>query len=155
MVREEDFYPSFGDIVLGKTTVAEAWDTPGALAGECGNPPEYFERSTASSAEPWVRALGFKQIDQVDETDVGLLCDAGAKLAECKGGLSGDAELSEEAVDCFLETRVGDTEIDTDTVASRLRGGLRPNIYAESAPDQPLDYSLIDISVPEILSAEG
>jgi hypothetical protein len=146
MVREEDFHPTFGDIVLGETTVAEAWDIPGALAGGCGRPPEYFERTTGpSTAEPRVRALGLKESDDVDETDLGLLCDSQAALTDCGGELFGDAELAEEAVDCFLNTPEG----------GRLRQRVRPNIYAESAPFQPLDYSLINIYDPEIMSAEG
>ena len=147
MVREEDFHPTFSDrIVLGETTVASAWDTPGALAGVCGRPVQYFERSRDPSiAEPRVQALGVSGNGYVTESDLDLVCNADSALEACKSYLTGDAELAEgAAVDCFLNSAEGRT----------LREGLRPNVYAESAPHKPLLYEHLTLSDDEILSAE-
>lgn len=67
MVREPDFHPNFQGIVLSETVPSEAWATPGAVAGACGNPVEYFEVSEGpSGASPKVRAIGFSGLGAHD-----------------------------------------------------------------------------------------
>lgn len=148
MVRagQEDFHPNFDGIVLGQTTLDSAWETPGALAGVCGQTVAYFERSVGpSTAEPRVRAVGVNRLGQVDDTDIDLLCDANEELYRCDGDLTGDADLAVDAVDCFLGTDEG----------RLLRETVRPNIYSEGASNQELSYDLITPFDPEIADAEG
>lgn len=145
MVREPDFHPDFGGVVLGKTVPFEAWETPGALVGACGNPGEYFEVSQGpAGAMPKVRAVGFSGLGGHDDTQFDPLCQADEQLDACDAYLVGDAALSTEAVDCFTSSPSG----------QRLRSTLRPNLYAEGMPNQDLSYELISIRTPEVTALD-
>jgi hypothetical protein len=144
MVRKQNFHPKFERVVLGQTTLASAVDGPEALAGVCGRPVAYFERTGISTATPIATAVGITASGYADDTDLELVCKADPQLNECGGYLTGEADLATEAVDCFLNTPEG----------KQLRENLRPNIYTEAAVYYDLSYELITPSEPEILTAK-
>jgi hypothetical protein len=144
MVRKQNFHPRFDRVVLGQTTLASAVDDPEALAGVCGRPVAYFERTGLSTATPIATAVGITASGHADKKDLDLVCKADPQLDKCGGYLVGDADLARKAVDCFLNTPEG----------KRLRENLRPNIYTEAAVYQDLSFELITPFEPEILTAE-